>query len=124
MTGKVLRGKSACLSRRHFLMTSAGLAASVAVASSPNTDAFAASKVSKTFARYQDHPHNGHHCSLCVHFRGPHSCELVDGTINPNGVCRFFKPMSGKSAGRSKMMMHPKSHGSSGTGGTSGGTGY
>ena len=124
MTDTTSPGKSAKLSRRTFLATSAGLAAGAAAIANPAIDALAASKVSKTFAKYQDHPHLGHHCSLCVHFRGPHGCEVVEGTINPNGVCRFFKAMTGKSAGHAKMMMHPMPQGNSGGGSNGGGMGY
>lgn len=30
------------------------------------------------------------HCSICVHFQEPHSCELVEGEISPDGWCKRF----------------------------------
>jgi len=50
----------------------------------------AQSKVSQKTAKYQDHPNNGNHCAICNYFRPPSSCQLVDGTISPNGWCSFF----------------------------------
>lgn len=53
-------------------------------------------KHSKLFAKYQEHPNNGHDCAHCVFFSpGPSAsalgrCSLVSGTISPNGWCRLF----------------------------------
>ncbi len=112
------------ISRRSFLATSATMAVAVAASSVPQTDATAAAMVSKAVANYQDHASGRHHCALCVHFRAPHGCEVVRGTINPNGVCRFFKAKTGKQV--SSHHMNPKtiSGGTTGGGKSSGGTGY
>lgn len=56
-------------------------------------------KVSKATAHYQYHPHGKQHCSICAHFHGPDSCEIVEGRIAPNGWCRYFEARMGKSNG-------------------------
>lgn len=50
----------------------------------------AQSKTSQKAAKYQDQLKNGDHCAICNYFRPPHSCQLVDGDISPNGWCSFF----------------------------------
>ena len=47
-------------------------------------------KMSQTDAEYQDRPKNGLSCAACTLFRKPHSCEIVEGDISPNGWCKFF----------------------------------
>lgn len=29
-------------------------------------------------------------CSNCVYWRGPAACEIVDGKLDPNGVCKLW----------------------------------
>jgi hypothetical protein len=56
-----------------------------------------ASKVSKTAARYQGHPHGGQDCLGCEYFVKPHgesgigSCKVVQGSIASSGWCLFYK---------------------------------
>ena len=57
--------------------------------------AWSGPKTSKSAAKYQDHPHDGQHCSKCTYFQPPHSCKLVKGTIDPNGWCTLFTAKSG-----------------------------
>lgn len=47
-------------------------------------------KMSQADAEYQDGPKNGLTCAACTLFRGPRSCEAVEGDISPNGWCKFF----------------------------------
>jgi hypothetical protein len=47
-------------------------------------------KTPQKVAKYQDHPNKDQHCALCRYFQPPHSCQLVAGTISPNGWCSFF----------------------------------
>lgn len=84
------------LSRRLLLGTLVygGLAAGAALPLIGGKVAEAQSKVSKKLAKYQDSPENGKHCSECDYFIKPHSCHLVEGTINPNGWCQFFSNKS------------------------------
>ena len=49
-------------------------------------------KVSKAAARYQYRPHRGRRCGRCAHFFAPDGCEVVAGSISPQGWCRYFKP--------------------------------
>jgi len=35
-----------------------------------------------------DSPFPGLVCSSCIYFEGGNACELVAGTINPNGICK------------------------------------
>jgi hypothetical protein len=49
-------------------------------------------KESKAVARYQDSPNGNQRCGRCTHFRKPNGCEIVNGSISPNGWCRHFKP--------------------------------
>jgi len=51
-----------------------------------------ASKMSQKVAGYQGTPKDGHHCSICAHFQAPHSCNIVEGNIDPNGWCRLYSP--------------------------------
>jgi hypothetical protein len=50
-----------------------------------------AMRQTKAQAHYQWRPHGRQHCALCVHFRGPHGCEIVRGYISPRGWCRNFR---------------------------------
>ena len=43
-------------------------------------------------AMYQTMPKDDQHCGLCGSFVAPNACQLVQGTISPNGWCQFFSP--------------------------------
>lgn len=73
--------------RRDVLIAAAGGVAAAGALLSP---AQGATKVSKAVAKYQDHPHGQQRCAICLHFRPPASCEIVAGTISPNGWCQLF----------------------------------
>jgi len=47
-------------------------------------------KTSKETAKYQEQPKDGHSCSICQYFHPPHTCQLVEGDVNPNGWCMFW----------------------------------
>lgn len=47
-------------------------------------------KSSKEAAKYQEQPKDGHSCSICQFFHGPHTCQLVEGDVSPNGWCSFW----------------------------------
>lgn len=80
------------LSRRRALQTLAGCATLAGLAPSllGGAPVYAQSKVSQKTATYQDHPNDGKNCATCNYFRPPQSCQLVDGTISPNGWCKFY----------------------------------
>jgi hypothetical protein len=47
-------------------------------------------KVTQANAKYQNHPNGQQRCDICQLFRPPSSCQIVAGTISPNGWCQFF----------------------------------
>jgi hypothetical protein len=76
--------------RRALLKAGLGLAA--AGIGGAASAAAATAKIAPAMVQYQDHPKDGHQCSLCVQFVAPGSCKLVDGAISPNGWCAAFAP--------------------------------
>ncbi len=76
------------VSRRKVLQGAAIAAGGVAMLVAAAVPAEA--KMAQAAAGYQDTPKNGAACSTCALFKAPSSCTLVDGTISPNGWCRFY----------------------------------
>jgi len=86
---------SAPVSRRALLQGGAGTAgAAITLGATPNS-ASAVVKLSQKVAAYRDHPDGDKHCGKCVQFQPPTACKLVDGTVSPEGYCRFFVPVAG-----------------------------
>ncbi|HEY6988057.1 MAG TPA: hypothetical protein VH369_06720 [Bryobacteraceae bacterium] len=56
--------------------------------------AAAAAQVGQDAAGYQTQPNGDQRCAFCVHFRGPAACEIVQGTIVPNGWCKLYRAKS------------------------------
>ncbi|WP_346839011.1 high-potential iron-sulfur protein [Microbulbifer sp. SAOS-129_SWC] len=80
------------LQRRKFLKL-AGCSMILLPAAMIATDrASAQSKVSKETVKYQDSPKDGKKCSACQFFVAPGSCQLVEGSISPDGWCSLFAP--------------------------------
>ncbi|MGC1381886.1 MAG: high-potential iron-sulfur protein [Candidatus Baltobacteraceae bacterium] len=58
------------------------------------------SKASQTAMRYQSSPNGDKHCSVCKFFvpgqdaNADGSCQVVDGSISPNGYCMAFAQKS------------------------------
>jgi secreted PhoX family phosphatase len=75
------------LSRRMVLSGAAFAAAAVGLMP---LRAHAQQKVAQSAAQYQASPKNGQQCSTCSHFQAPSSCEVVDGSISPNGWCALY----------------------------------
>ena len=50
----------------------------------------AQAKMTVKAAAYQDTPKADQKCSGCILFKAPDSCTLVDGSISPDGWCRFY----------------------------------
>ena len=81
-----LKASSEWVSRRKVLgMATAGIALAVAFPMQAK-----AAKATQAQAGYQNSPKGGQHCELCRYFQKPSSCQLVAGTISPNGWCKFF----------------------------------
>lgn len=84
------------VTRRHAIGLGAGVAigsAAFAVTGTPRAAA-AAAQVAQDAAGYQTQPNGDQRCAFCVHFRAPSSCELVQGTIVPNGWCKLYRAKS------------------------------
>ena len=75
-------------SRRRLLVRAATVFAGMAavVALPPPVRA----KAAKGDFLYQDQPHDGKRCELCIHFLKPSGCKLVTGPISAQGWCRLF----------------------------------
>jgi hypothetical protein len=54
----------------------------------------AIAKMSQKAAGYQEKPKDNQQCSNCALFKAPDACTLVDGSINPDGWCRFYSKKS------------------------------
>jgi hypothetical protein len=82
----------AALTRRSLLRGAALTVGSTALLAAAVTPAEA--KMAQKAAGYQDSPKDGQACSTCALFKAPSSCTLVDGSISPNGWCRFYSKKS------------------------------
>ena len=84
------------ITRRHAVGLGAGAAigsaALVLAGTQPATAA--APQVAQDAAGYQTQPNGDQRCAFCVHFRAPASCEVVQGTIVPNGWCKLYRAKS------------------------------
>jgi secreted PhoX family phosphatase len=85
--------ESEALSRR-TLLSGAAFAASAAAVGLMPLRARAQQKVAQSAAQYQASPKNGQQCSTCSHFQAPSSCQVVDGSISPNGWCALYTKKS------------------------------
>jgi hypothetical protein len=74
---------------RRAAMTGTGAAMVLAGAVSP-----AQAKMTQEEAGYQQMPKGDQSCSNCSLFNPPSSCSLVDGSINPQGWCRYHQNKS------------------------------
>lgn len=76
------------LSRRGFLGRTAFGSLSTALALMPAP--VSATQLAQAQVGYQDQPHDGKRCELCIHFLKPAGCKLVTGPVSPQGWCRLF----------------------------------
>lgn len=81
------------ISRRTLLQMTACLVPAALLTAMGGT-AQASQKVPKATVKYQDHPHGDQQCSKCRFFIKPHSCQLVEGKIYPDGWCTLFQAKS------------------------------
>lgn len=52
-------------------------------------DPGAPGKIKPAEAHYgPGHAHS--HCALCAHFRAPNRCDVLQGSVQPNGWCEYF----------------------------------
>ena len=78
------------VSRRNLLRGATLAAGGAAFLAATMTAQRAEAKMAQTAAGYQTTPKDGKRCADCAVFVSPSSCRLVDGTISPDGYCRFF----------------------------------
>jgi hypothetical protein len=53
-------------------------------------DCIAQQKIDKQAAKYQNSPKGQQRCEICLQFRPPAQCAIVQGAINPRGWCQYF----------------------------------
>ena len=84
-----LQGLPATVSRRALFerVAVAGAGTALLLGSASPAEA----KMAQADAGYQQMPKGDQSCSNCNLFVAPASCTLVDGTINPQGWCRYHQ---------------------------------
>ena len=75
------------LSRRSLLTCAAVSAACGVIARPKPADA---AKMSQKAALYQDTPKGDQRCDSCTLFLPDSGCKIVDGTVRPEGWCKFY----------------------------------
>ena len=50
-----------------------------------------AGRIEKAAAEYVARAEGSRRCAGCSMFRPPHGCTLVEGSISPRGVCKFWE---------------------------------
>lgn len=75
---------------RHTRRTVLAAAIGGGIAGGLISRASAAPKLSHAAAKYQDHPNGQQRCEICLQFRPPGSCNIVEDPIVPTGWCQFF----------------------------------
>jgi hypothetical protein len=83
---------AASVSRRGFFQRVAVAAGSAVLLLGTVLPAVA--KMAQKAAGYQEQANGDQSCSNCSLFSPPASCTLVDGTISPQGWCRFHHSKS------------------------------
>jgi hypothetical protein len=64
-----------------------------AIAASPllaTIAAYAADKMTRKQAEYQDTPNGIYSCGLCSLFEAPDGCKVVEGEVSKDGWCKAF----------------------------------
>jgi hypothetical protein len=85
-----MRHNAVGISRRDMLRNATVIAGGVAALAAAFTATRAEAKNSQAAAAYQATPKNGQSCATCALFRPPSSCLMVEGTISPDGWCKFY----------------------------------
>jgi hypothetical protein len=88
-TKPAARNAADSLSRRGLFQHAAVVGAGAAMLL--GTVSPATAKMSQKDAGYQEAPKGDQSCSNCSLFSPPASCSLIDGTINPQGWCRYHQ---------------------------------
>jgi hypothetical protein len=70
------------------------LAGTTVIAGVMGTKEALAQKASKASMQYQDKPNGDKQCSNCAQFIPTNSCQIVEGTISPQGYCISWQKKS------------------------------
>ena len=84
-------GRESCVSRRVVLCRGIGVGLGAIAVTAAGT-ASAQTKIAQAMVQYQKMPKGDQQCSKCAQFVAPAACQIVDGTIDPNGWCIAFAP--------------------------------
>jgi hypothetical protein len=63
----------------------------VAVSALAMTTKPVAAKMLKRVAGYQDSPNGNQRCATCAQFQRPNTCQIVEGSVSPNGWCKIWQ---------------------------------
>jgi hypothetical protein len=75
---------------RRRLIASGAAAAVIGSSVATSRATAGAHKLSPADISYQPTPKAGQRCDLCVNWRPPDGCKVVDGAISPSGWCPLF----------------------------------
>ncbi len=82
------------ISRRSTLQRTLVAAAAAALGCGPARTGRAqvaeAQKVSQADAKYRPTPNGQQRCEICLQFKPPNQCNIVQGPISATGWCQFF----------------------------------
>ena len=81
-------------SRRAIMKGAALLASTTVIAVLMGSKEALAQKASKASMQYQDKPNGDKQCSNCAQFIPANSCQIVEGTIAPQGFCISWQKKS------------------------------
>jgi len=81
------------ISRRSIMKGAALLGCSM-IAGVLGTKEALAQKASKGSMKYQDKPNGDKQCSNCAQFLPTNSCQIVEGTVSPQGYCVAWQKRS------------------------------
>ena len=73
---------------RRLVLTGAAVTAACGVICHPTPASGA--KMSQKAALYQDTPKGDQRCDSCTLFLPDSGCKIVDGTVRPEGWCKFY----------------------------------
>ncbi len=81
--------KALVLSRRSLLASFVAAAAPLS-AGRADDEVPEADKIPQKDALYQTHPKGPQRCQICLQFKPPNACNIVQGQITPQGWCQYF----------------------------------
>jgi hypothetical protein len=82
------------LSRRSIMKGAALLAGGTLIAGVMASKEARAQKAAKGSLQYQDRPNGDKQCSNCTQFIPNNDCQIVEGTVSPQGYCIAWQKKS------------------------------